>query len=122
MPGQRLQQLFCARHHERQDQSVRLGETERVFGSLVRRPLVTKVAVGEAGEQMSLNERDVTDDGCRAVQNVLHGDESRRRIAFREADHRAGISRLARAGPLVIEGREGGAGFAGQPNAGLGGQ
>ena len=44
---------------------------------------------------MGLNERDVTDDRYRAVQNILHGGESRGRIAFGEADHRAGITDLA---------------------------
>jgi hypothetical protein len=44
---------------------------------------------------MSLNDRDVADDRCRAVQNILHGAESRGRIAFREADHRAGITDFA---------------------------
>jgi hypothetical protein len=44
---QRLQQLPRARHHERQDQPVRLGEAERAFGCLVRRALVTEFAVGE---------------------------------------------------------------------------
>jgi hypothetical protein len=62
-------------------------------------------------------ERDVTDDRCRAVQDIPHRATSRRRIAFRETDHRAGITDFARAGPVVIEGLETGASFAGQPGA-----
>ena len=46
----------------------------------------------------------------------------RGRAAFGEAEHRAGVTDFAGAGPLVIERRERGAGFAGHPEAGLGGQ
>jgi hypothetical protein len=42
-----------------------------------------------------VNERDVTDDRSPAIQNILHGGESRGRIAFAEADHRAGTTDLA---------------------------
>jgi DNA-binding CsgD family transcriptional regulator len=44
------------------------------------------------------------------------------RVAFREADHRAGVTDFARAGPLVIERREPGASLAGLADAGLGGE
>ena len=69
---------------------------------------------------MSFHECDITDDRCCAVQNIGHRAESRGRIAFREADHRAGIADFARAGPVVSESREGGAGFAGRARRGLG--
>ena len=44
------------------------------------------------------------------------------RIALDQADRRAGIADLARVRSLVGEGREGGAGLAGHPEAGLGAQ
>ena len=122
MPRQRLEQLGRAGHRERQDQPVGLGQGQRAFGRLVRRALVTELAVGEPGQQVSLHDRDVPEDRCRAIQNIGHRVESRGRIAFREADHRAGVTDLAGAGPLVIERRERGAGLAGHPEAGLGGQ
>ena len=109
-----------ARHHERQDQPVRLGEGQRALGGLVRRALVTELTVGQPGQQVSLHDRDVPDDRCRAVQDVLHRAQGPGRIAFREADHRAGVADLARAGPLVIERRERGAGLAGHPERGPG--
>ena len=45
-----------ARHRERQDQPVRLGEGERAFGGLVRRALVTELTVGEPGQQVRLHD------------------------------------------------------------------
>ena len=107
---------------ERQDGPVRLGEGQRAFGGLVRRALVTEFTVGQPGEQVSLHDREVPDDRCGAVQDVPQRAEGRGRIAFGEADHRAGVADFARAGPLVIERRERGAGLAGHPEAGLGGQ
>ena len=38
---------------------------------MIRCALVTELAVGEPGEQLRLNDRDVTDDRCRAIENVL---------------------------------------------------
>ena len=67
-------------------------------------------------------DRDVTDARGRAIENMLHSAQSSGRIAFREADHRARITDLTGAGPLVIERRERRAGFARPPEAGLGGQ
>ena len=93
-----------------------------MFGGLIRRVLVTELTIGEPGEQLSLNDRDVTDDRRRAVQHVPHRAESSGRIAVREADHRAGIADLARSGLLISERRELGAGLTGHPDAGLGGQ
>jgi hypothetical protein len=70
MPRQRLQQLPGARHRERQDQPVRLSQGQRAFRSLVRRALVTELTVGEPGQQVSLDDRYVTDDWGGAVQNT----------------------------------------------------
>jgi hypothetical protein len=70
MPGQGLQQLPAARHRERQDQPVSLGETEGPFGGLVRCALVTELTISESGQKVCLNNRDVTDDWGRAVQNI----------------------------------------------------
>ena len=78
MPRQRLQQLPGARHRERQDQPVGLGQGQRPFGRLVRRTLVTELTVGEPGQQLSLDDRDVTDNRRRAVQHVPHRAERRR--------------------------------------------
>ena len=55
-------------------------------------PRVTEVTVGEPSQQLSLDDRDVTDNWCRAVQHITHRVEGPGRIAFREADHRAGIT------------------------------
>ena len=54
---------------------------------------------------MRLHDRDVADDRCRAIENMLYRAEGSGRVAFREADHRAGIMYLARVGPFVIERR-----------------
>jgi len=78
--------------------------------------------VGQPGEQVSLHDRDVPDDRCGAVQDVPHRAEGPGRITVREADHRAGFTDLTRAGPLVSQRHERGAGLAGHPEAGLGGQ
>jgi hypothetical protein len=51
--------------------------------------------VGEPGQQMSLNDRDVPDDRRGAIQNIGYGGESSGRIAFRETHHRAGITDFA---------------------------
>ena len=122
VPRQGLQQLPGARRQERQDGPVRLGEGEGAFGGLVRRALVTELTVGQPGEQVGLQDREIPDDRCRAVQDIPQRAEGRGRVAFGEADHRAGVTDFAGAGPLVIERRERGAGFAGHPEAGLGGQ
>ncbi len=121
MPGQRLEQLPGARHRERQDQPVRLRQGQCAFSRLVRRALVTEFTIGEPGEQVRFNNRDVTEDRGRAIENIVQRAQGSGRIAFRETDHRAGITYLTGAGPLVIERREAGAGLAGQPEAGLGG-
>src|SRR4029077_12945235 len=92
------------------------------FGRLARRALVTELAVGEPGEQVSLNERCVTKDRYRAIENIVQRAQGSGRIVFGEADHRAGVTNLTGAGPLVIKRREGGAGFAGHPEAGLRGE
>ena len=42
--------------------TVRLRQGQRPFGRLVRRALVTELAVGEPGQQLSFHDRDVTDD------------------------------------------------------------
>jgi hypothetical protein len=44
-----------------------LGESERMFGGLVRRALVTELTVGEPGQQMRLDDRDVPLDRGRAI-------------------------------------------------------
>jgi len=64
----------------------------------------------------------LTKDRCRAIENIVQRAQGSGRIAFRGADHRAGITYLTGAGPLVIERREAGAGFAGPPEAGLRGE
>jgi glyoxylase-like metal-dependent hydrolase (beta-lactamase superfamily II) len=61
MPRQRLEQLAGARHRERQDQPVRLRQGQRPLGRLVRRTQVTELTMGEPGQQLSLDDRDVTD-------------------------------------------------------------
>ena len=66
----------------------------------------SSLAVGEPGQQLSLNDRGVPEDGGRAIQNTGHRGQGRGRIAFRETDHRAGITDLTGAGPPVIERRE----------------
>jgi hypothetical protein len=58
----------------------------------------------------------------RALQDIGQRAEGSGRIAFREVDHRAGVTDFARADPLVVERREEGAGFAGHTEADLGGQ
>ena len=59
-----------ARHRERQDQPVRLRQGQRAFGRLVRRALVTELAMGEPGQQVRLHDRDVSEDRGRAIQNI----------------------------------------------------
>jgi hypothetical protein len=122
MPGKRLEQFPGARHRERQDQSVRLRQGQRAFGRLVGRALVTEFAMSESGQQVRLHDRDVSKDRGRAIQNIGHRAEGSGRVAFREADHGAGIADLAGAGPPVIQRREQGTGLAGHPEAGLGGR
>ena len=78
--------------------------------------------MGEPGQQVRLHDRDVPEDRRGAVQHLGRRAQGCGRIAFREADHRAGVTDLAGAGLLVIERREQRAGFAGHPEAGLGGQ
>ena len=68
----------CAGHRERQDQPVGLGQGERAFGGLVRRALVTERTVGERGQQVGLDDRDVPDDRCRAIENIGQRVESSR--------------------------------------------
>ena len=109
VPRQGLEQLACARHGERQDQPVRLGEGEGVFGCRVRGALVAEGTVGERGQQLGFDDRDVPDDRCRAVEDVGQHAERSGRIALGEADHRPGIAELARVRLLVSEGRERGA-------------
>jgi hypothetical protein len=118
VPGQRLEQAGRAGHRERQDQPVGLRQGQRAFGGLVRCALVTELTMSQPGEQLRLNDRDVTKDRCRAIEHIVQRVQGAGRIAFREADHRAGIEYLSRAGPLVIERREAGAGFAGAPEPG----
>jgi hypothetical protein len=49
VPRQGLQQLPGAGHRERQHQPVSLGESQRPFGRLIRRALVTERTVGQPG-------------------------------------------------------------------------
>ena len=78
--------------------------------------------MSEPGQQVRLHDRDVPEDRCRAIQNIGHRGQGSGRIAFREADYRAGVTDLTGAGPLVPERCERGAGFAGHPETGLGGE
>ena len=117
MPRQGLEQLPGTRHRKRQDQPVGLRQGQRTLGRLVRRALVTEFTMGEPGEQLRLDDRDVTDDRCRAIKNILQRAQSSGRIAFRETNHPAGITYLTGAGPLVIERRDRCTGFAGRPEA-----
>ena len=78
--------------------------------------------MGQRGQQLGFNDRDVPDDRCRAIEDIGQRAEGSGRIALGEADRRASIADLARVRLLVGEGREGGAGLAGHPEAGLGGQ
>ena len=67
--------------------------------------------MGEPGEQLRLNDRCVTQDRCRAIENIVQRAQGSGRITFRQADHRARIAYLTGAGPLFIERRKAGAGF-----------
>ncbi len=51
--------------------------------------------MGEPGQQVSLNKGDVTDDRCRAVQQLLNRAKGSGRVAFGQADHRARITDFA---------------------------
>jgi hypothetical protein len=81
--------------HERQDQPVRLREGKGTLGCRVRRALVAERTVGQRGQQLGFNEGDVPDDRCRAVQNTGQRAQGRGRFAFRQADHRVGITHFA---------------------------
>jgi hypothetical protein len=62
------------RYSERQDQPVRLREGQGAFGGLVRRVLVAELTIGEPGQQISLDDTGVTDDGRnrrRAIKDTL---------------------------------------------------
>ena len=122
VPRQGLQQLAGASHRERQHQPVGLCESQGPFGRLICRALVTERTIGQPGQQLSLHHRDGPDDRCRAVQDVPQRAERPGRVAFGEADRRVGVADFTRAGLLVIERRERGAGFGGHLEAGLGGQ
>src|SRR5580698_11094920 len=100
MPWQGLEQLPGERHRERQDEPVSLRQGQCAFRGPVRRALVTEFTMGEPGEQVRLHDRDVTDDRGRAIENMLQRGQGSGRIAFREADHREGITYLTGAGPL----------------------
>jgi hypothetical protein len=63
-----------------------------MFGCPVRRALVAELAVREPGEQVSLYDRCVTDNRGGAVQNTGHRAQGRSRFAFRQADHRVGVT------------------------------
>ena len=76
VPRQGLQQLPGAGHLERQHQPVSLGESQRPFGGLIRRPLITELTVGQPGQQLRLHDRDVPDDRRRAVQDIPHRAQS----------------------------------------------
>lgn len=101
VPWQRLKQVLGAGHHERHDQPVRLRQGQRTFSRLVRRPLITELAIGDHGKHLSLDDGDVTDNRSGAVQDVLHGIQRSSRLAFRKEDHRAGITDFARAGAIL---------------------
>jgi len=78
--------------------------------------------MGEPGQQMSLDDRGVTDDGRdarRAINDTLQVAETLGRSALREADHRAGITDFAGARPAVVEALERRPGLAEPPSAGL---
>src|SRR6266487_4359997 len=64
----------------------------------------------------------ITDEPCGAVENIVQRAESSGRIAFGEADQRRGVTDLTQVRSLVSERRKTGSGFAGHPQAGLGGQ
>ena len=100
--GQRLQQPGRAGHRERQDQPVGLGESQRPFGGLVRRALVAELTMGEPGQQVRLHDRDVPEERRPAVQDTGDRGQSCGRIAFGQADRRAGVPVRPR---LVIERR-----------------
>jgi hypothetical protein len=121
MPGQRLQQPGRAGHRERQDQPVRFRQGQRPFRRLAGRALVPELVVSEPGQQVRLHDRGPEDRGG-AVQHASHRGQRPGRIAFGEADHRAGVPDLTGARPLVIQRRQRGAGLVRQSGAGLGGQ
>jgi hypothetical protein len=84
--------------------------------------LVAELTMGEPGQQMSLDDRGVTDDGRdarRAINDTLQVAETLGRSALREADHRAGITDFAGARPAVVEALERRPGLAEPPSAGL---
>ncbi|MGH3273527.1 MAG: hypothetical protein ACRDNZ_04280 [Streptosporangiaceae bacterium] len=53
---------------------------------------VAELTMGEPGQQVSLDDSDVADDGRRAIHHALQVAESLGRAAIRQADHRAGFS------------------------------
>jgi hypothetical protein len=73
--------------------------------------LVAELTMGEPGQQMSLDDRGVTDDGRdgrRAINDTLQVVETLGRSALREADHRTGITDFAGArGPSSGPGQAG---------------
>ena len=71
---QGLEQLPRERHRERQDQPVSLRQRQRALGRLVRRALITELAVGEPGQQVRLHGGDVADNRGGAVEHRLHRD------------------------------------------------
>ena len=53
------------------------------------RALLTELTVGEPGEQVRLHDRGVSDDRCRAIENIVQHAQGSGRIAVLKADHRA---------------------------------
>ena len=66
-----------------------------MFDGLVRRALLAEVAVREPREQVSLHDRCVTHDRGGAVQSTGQRAQGRGRFAFRQADHRVGVTHFA---------------------------
>ena len=74
----------------------------RLARSLRGAALVTELTISKPSQKLRLDEGDITDD-WRCAENIPHRAQSPSRVAFREADHRAGIAELT--GPNSAVGR-----------------
>ena len=66
-----------------------------MLGRLARGAVVPEVTVGEAGQQVRLNDRDETDDRRCAVENTLGLGEGPGRSAVGQVNRRAGVTDFA---------------------------
>jgi hypothetical protein len=88
-PRQRFEELPCAGHREWQDQPVRLGEVQRLFGCLLGRVLITQVAAGERVQEVRLEPGEVGKNRDGAVKDAAEfeaGGTSSRSLALKPTD------------------------------------